>query len=79
MKIQMKTAGIEPATFRFVVQHLNHCATAVPRVETRSQCIIYDKLVVFDGNFLILIIPIHISEWHLYKKKKKLNGKIYSY
>jgi len=25
----MTTAGIEPATFRFVVQHLNHCATAV--------------------------------------------------
>ena len=23
-------AGIEPATFRFVAQHLNHCATAVP-------------------------------------------------
>jgi len=23
-------AGIEPATFRFVVQHLNHCAAAVP-------------------------------------------------
>jgi len=22
-------AGIEPATFRFVVQHLNHCATVV--------------------------------------------------
>ena len=22
-------AGIEPATFRFVAQHLNHCATAV--------------------------------------------------
>jgi len=22
------TAGIEPATFRFVTQHLNHCATA---------------------------------------------------
>ena len=22
-------AGIEPATFRFVTQHLNHCATAV--------------------------------------------------
>jgi len=26
----MTPAGIEPATFRFVVQHLNHCATAVP-------------------------------------------------
>jgi len=23
-------SGIEPATFRFVTQHLNHCATAVP-------------------------------------------------
>ena len=26
-----RPAGIEPATFRFVAQHLNHCATAVPR------------------------------------------------
>ena len=25
-------AWIEPATFRFVAQRLNHCATAVPRV-----------------------------------------------
>ena len=23
-------SGIEPVTFRFVAQHLNHCATAVP-------------------------------------------------
>jgi len=28
----MTPAGIEPATFRFVVQHLNHCATAVPKM-----------------------------------------------
>jgi len=26
----MTPAGIEPATFWFVAQHLNHCATAVP-------------------------------------------------
>jgi len=26
----MTPAGIEPATFRFVAQHLNDCATAVP-------------------------------------------------
>ena len=26
----MTPAGIEPATFRFVAQHLNHCATAPP-------------------------------------------------
>jgi len=27
----MTPDGIEPATFRFVAQHLNHCATAVPQ------------------------------------------------
>jgi len=29
-KIPVTPAGIEPATFRFVAQHLNHCANAVP-------------------------------------------------
>ena len=26
----MTPSEIEPVTFRFVAQHLNHCATAVP-------------------------------------------------
>ena len=30
MKNPVTAAGIEPATFQFVAQHLNHCATAVP-------------------------------------------------
>jgi len=30
MKNPLTLAGIEPTTFRFVAQHLNHCATAVP-------------------------------------------------
>jgi len=30
MKNPLTPAGIEPATFRFVAQHLNHCATTVP-------------------------------------------------
>ena len=38
MKIPLTLTGIEPATFRFVTQHLNYCATAVPthigRVQT---------------------------------------------
>ena len=28
----MTPSGIEPATFRFVAQHLNHCPTAVPNL-----------------------------------------------
>jgi len=28
----MTPAGIEPVTFRFVAQRLNHCATAVPEL-----------------------------------------------
>ena len=28
----MTSAGFEPAVFRFVAQHLNHCATAVPDI-----------------------------------------------
>jgi hypothetical protein len=32
-KNSLTPAGIEPATFRTVAQHLNHCATAVPSRE----------------------------------------------
>ena len=32
MKNTLTPGGIEPATFRFVAQHLNHCATGVWRV-----------------------------------------------
>jgi len=31
MKNPLTPAGIEPATFRIVAQHLSHCATAVPK------------------------------------------------
>jgi len=30
MKNPVTPAGIEPATFQFVAQYLNHCATAIP-------------------------------------------------
>jgi hypothetical protein len=31
----MTPSGIEPATFRFVAQYLNHCATAVPTLDVK--------------------------------------------
>jgi len=34
MKNPLAKAGIEPATFRFVAQHLTHCATAVTQIIT---------------------------------------------
>jgi len=43
MKNPLTSAGIEPATFRFVAQHLNHCATAVPRTGRENQKIIIKK------------------------------------
>ena len=30
----MTPSGIEPETFRFVAQHLNHCATAVAKSDS---------------------------------------------
>ena len=36
MKNPLTPAGIEPATFRFVAQHLNHCATAVALMDNNT-------------------------------------------
>ena len=48
----MTPSGIEPATFRFVAQHLNHCATAVP---TESRSYVKNK----ENYWLCLIGNIH--------------------
>ena len=50
----MTPAGIEPATFRFVEQHLNHCATAVPPEELH-------KFVLPESAIIIIIIIIIIT------------------
>ena len=36
----MTSSGMELATFQFVAQHLNHCATAVPLFATLSHSIL---------------------------------------
>jgi len=40
----MTPTGIEPATFRFVAHHLNHCATAVPGTRHITWKIIQNKM-----------------------------------
>jgi len=42
----MIPAAIEPATFRFVAQHLNHCATAVLKVKYSRQVVEYLKFTL---------------------------------
>ena len=41
MKNPVTPAGIEPAAFRFVAQHLNHCATAVPLCHKNVEVIVF--------------------------------------
>jgi len=47
-------AGIEPATFRFVAQQLNHCATAVRRGASGDELIkkYKDGLLSFESRML---------------------------
>ena len=73
-KIPMTPSGIEPATFRFVAQHLNHCDTAVRLASKYCLYIQYLKIMInrhfFQGGKLVLqqyqkpeIIEILVSIW----------------
>ena len=52
-------AGIEPATFRFVAQHLRHCATAV------SHCVLQPTQI-----YRQIFIRIYSLYAHSYKQKE---------
>jgi hypothetical protein len=64
MKNSMTPSGIEPATFWFVAQYLNHCATAVP-AETCSCCNknknIYNWSVVLEDLIAPILIVDHTT------------------
>ena len=52
-KIAMTPSGIEPATFRFVARHLDHCATGVPMsylTKTESPYKIFQCSHTTDGD-----------------------------
>jgi len=50
MKSPLIPPGIEPATFRFVAQHMCHCGTAVPVKKHRSREILRKKKYINKFN-----------------------------
>jgi len=63
----MTSAGIEPATFRFVAQHLNHCATAGRFTESKPAVNLPSLVPAFCVSHLRLLKTILIvSQFLLY-------------
>jgi len=55
MKNPPTLAGIEPATFRLVARHLNHCATAVPSINSITLFII-NTIVYYSISIVLLLV-----------------------
>ena len=65
----MTPSGIEPATFRFVAQHLNHCATAVPYwrhiiyYAKKKSCLAYVSFMQTTHRSKVLLFVIEHHVW----------------
>ena len=53
-------AGIEPATFRFVAQHPNHCSTAVPQYLSTHYDI--SHWLLHTAKAKMKVVPIHVQK-----------------
>ena len=81
-KIPMTPSGIEPATFRFVAQHLNHCATAVSAVMYAFVILIVRLLfiinvIINDARYVYWNkIKVHIRLWtgFIWRMKRAIRG-----
>jgi len=56
--------GTEPATFRFVAQHLNHCATAVPNKQLGVQK--HELTLVFERYVTYITLSMADTRWRSY-------------
>ena len=69
-KIPMTLSGIEPATFRFVAQYLNHCPTAVPHCCIRG-------FEILQGYFETIVRQSPVEMWwHAVTQGGEVKGKL---
>jgi len=72
MKNLLTPAGIEPATFRFVAQHPNHCATAVPEARAAGENNLDKQTEIPEG----VTVPHHDSgATEMLQRKLQWNNK----
>jgi hypothetical protein len=50
----MTPPGIEPATFRFVAQYLNHCATATPSIIIYIRTNYLEIVALYPAGYILL-------------------------
>ena len=61
MKNPLILAGIKPSIFRFVAQHLNYCATAVPKSEIFHLELVEGNFVT-DALFMFIFMVSYIAD-----------------